>query len=46
MKHEMKHEIKTPLLAVDAVILFQAGIVLIKRENPPYEAALPCQGDL
>jgi 8-oxo-dGTP diphosphatase len=34
---------KTPLLAVDAVILYQSGIVLIKRANPPYEGcyALP-----
>lgn len=35
--------ITTPLLAVDAVILFQEGIVLIKRDNPPYQGcyALP-----
>jgi 8-oxo-dGTP diphosphatase len=34
---------KTPLLAVDAVILLQKGIVLIKRQNPPYQGcyALP-----
>jgi len=34
---------KTPLLAVDAVILFRKGIVLIKRQNPPYQGfyALP-----
>ncbi len=34
---------RTPLLAVDAVILFQKGIVLIKRDNPPYQGcyALP-----
>ena len=34
---------KTPLLAVDAVILFGKGIVLIKRQNPPYQGcyALP-----
>jgi len=31
----MKREIKTPLLAADAVILFQDGIVLIRRNNPP-----------
>lgn len=39
----MKNEIKTPLLAVDAVILFQKGIVLIRRDNPPYQGyfALP-----
>jgi len=35
--------IKTPLLAVDAIILFQGGIVLIRRENPPHQGcyALP-----
>lgn len=35
--------IKTPKLAVDAVILFGRGIVLIRRENPPYQGdyALP-----
>src|SRR5512137_831324 len=35
--------IVTPLLAVDAVILFEEGIVLIKRDNPPFEGcyALP-----
>lgn len=34
---------KTPLLAVDAIILYQKGIVLIRRENPPYQGryALP-----
>jgi 8-oxo-dGTP diphosphatase len=34
---------KTPLLAVDAVILFENGIVLVRRDNPPYEGcyALP-----
>jgi len=34
---------RTPLLTVDAVILFQEGIVLIRRENPPYQGcyALP-----
>lgn len=34
---------KTPLLAVDAVVFYQGGIVLIKRDNPPYEGcyALP-----
>ncbi len=41
---EMKNEIKTPLLAVDAVILFQAGIVLIKRENPPYQGCFALPG--
>jgi 8-oxo-dGTP diphosphatase len=35
--------ILTPLLAVDAVILFQEGIVLIKRDRPPFAGryALP-----
>lgn len=39
----MNKEIKTPLLAADAVILFQEGIVLIRRDNPPYQGcyALP-----
>ena len=39
----MKRDIKTPLLAVDAVILFQGGIVLIRRANPPNQGcyALP-----
>lgn len=33
----MNREIKTPLLAADAVILYQEGIVLIRRMNPPYQ---------
>lgn len=39
----MAFSLKTPLLAVDAVIFFRDGIVLIKRKNPPYEGryALP-----
>ncbi len=41
---EMKNEIKTPLLAVDAVILFQSGIVLIKRDNPPYQGCFALPG--
>ena len=34
---------ETPLLAVDALILYADGIVLIRRENPPYQGfyALP-----
>jgi 8-oxo-dGTP diphosphatase len=34
---------KTPLLTVDAVILFRKGVVLIKRQNQPYQGfyALP-----
>ena len=35
---------KTPLLAADAVILFQGGIVLIKRENPPYQGCFALPG--
>ena len=39
----MNRDIKTPLLAADAVIQFQEGIVLIRRNNPPYQGcyALP-----
>jgi 8-oxo-dGTP diphosphatase len=44
MKNEMKHEIKTPLLAADAVILFQKGIVLIRRDNPPYQGCFALPG--
>jgi 8-oxo-dGTP diphosphatase len=36
--------IKTPLLAVDAVILFQGGVVLIRRENPPYKGCYAFPG--
>jgi len=34
---------KTPMLAADALILFDEGIVLIRRENSPYQGyyALP-----
>jgi 8-oxo-dGTP diphosphatase len=34
---------KTPMLAADALILFDGGVVLIRRENPPYQGfyALP-----
>ncbi len=34
---------ETPLLAVDTVVFFHGGIVLIRRDNPPYEGcyALP-----
>lgn len=34
---------RTPLLAVDCVILFEGGIVLIRRKNPPFQGcyALP-----
>jgi 8-oxo-dGTP diphosphatase len=36
-------QVRTPLLAVDAAIIFQKGIVLIRRENPPFQGcyALP-----
>ncbi len=36
--------IKTPLLAVDAVILFREGVVLIRRENPPYQGCYAFPG--
>jgi len=32
------------LLAVDAVILFGSGIVLIKRKNPPYQGSFALPG--
>ena len=34
---------RTPLLAVDCIILFEGGIVLIRRKNPPFQGcyALP-----
>ncbi|RQW78933.1 MAG: NUDIX hydrolase [Methanothrix sp.] len=35
---------QTPLLAVDAVILFGSGIVLIKRKNPPYQGSFALPG--
>ena len=38
-----KKGIQTPLLAADAVILYDAGIVLVERDRPPYSGyyALP-----
>ncbi|MHB8117523.1 MAG: NUDIX domain-containing protein [Methanothrix sp.] len=36
--------ILTPLLAVDAVILFQDGIVLIKRDRPPFAGSYALPG--
>jgi 8-oxo-dGTP diphosphatase len=36
--------ILTPLLAVDAVILFQEGIVLIKRDRPPFAGSYALPG--
>ena len=40
---DMSFSLRTPLVAVDAVIFFKNGIVLIRRKNPPYEGryALP-----
>lgn len=35
---------KTPLLAVDAIIFFQEGVVLIRRENPPYQGCYAFPG--
>jgi 8-oxo-dGTP diphosphatase len=34
---------RTPILAVDCIILFEGGIVLIRRRNPPFQGcyALP-----
>lgn len=34
-------KIKCPYLAVDIIIEFRGGIVLIERKNPPYGWALP-----
>lgn len=34
----------TPLLAVDAVILFQDGTVLIKRDRPPFAGSYALPG--
>jgi 8-oxo-dGTP diphosphatase len=36
--------IVTPFLAVDAVILFAGGIVLIKRDNPPFAGSYALPG--
>ena len=38
------NDMKTPLLAVDAVILFCDGIVLINRDNPPYQGCFALPG--
>lgn len=32
---------ETPLLAVDGIILYKKGIILVKRKNPPKGWALP-----
>jgi ADP-ribose pyrophosphatase YjhB (NUDIX family) len=37
----MKQKYRNPLVTVDIVIEIDDGIVLIKRENPPYGWALP-----
>jgi 8-oxo-dGTP diphosphatase len=39
-----RNKIVTPLLAVDAVILFARGIVLIKRDNPPFAGSYALPG--
>jgi 8-oxo-dGTP diphosphatase len=39
-----RKKIVTPLLAVDAVILFAGGIVLIKRDNPPFAGSYALPG--
>lgn len=43
MHLKMVPSMRTPLLAVDSIILFEGGIVLIKRKNPPFQGlyALP-----
>jgi 8-oxo-dGTP diphosphatase len=35
---------RTPLLAVDSVILFENGVVLIKRKNPPFQGSYALPG--
>lgn len=35
---------RTPLLAVDAVISFREGLVLIRRDNPPYQGCFALPG--
>jgi 8-oxo-dGTP diphosphatase len=47
MNFDSMNEVKrilTPLLAVDAVILFQEGIVLIKRDRPPFAGSYALPG--
>ncbi len=41
---QMRNGIRTPLLAADAVILFRSGIVLIRRDNPPYQGSFALPG--
>lgn len=35
---------KTPMLAADALILFDGGVVLIRRENSPYKGSYALPG--
>jgi 8-oxo-dGTP diphosphatase len=42
--HHRGGAMKTPLLAVDAVILFGSDLVLIKRDNPPYQGSYALPG--
>lgn len=35
---------KTPMLAADALILFDGGVVLIRRENAPYQGSYALPG--
>lgn len=37
-------KMRTPMLAVDVVILFGKGIVLIRRQNPPYQGSYALPG--
>ncbi len=39
MKRSSRH--RNPLPAVDIIIRYRGGIILIKRKNPPYGWALP-----
>jgi 8-oxo-dGTP diphosphatase len=39
-----KKGIRTPLLAADAVILFEGGIVLVQRDRPPYAGSYALPG--
>jgi 8-oxo-dGTP diphosphatase len=40
----MVSSMRTPLLAVDSVILFENGVVLIKRKNPPFQGSYALPG--
>ena len=39
-----RDRIQTPLLASDAVILYAGGIVLIKRDHPPFSGCYALRG--